>query len=374
MDLRALMASRPRQVPMCSVLLAANVLVFVVMLKFGAGLWHTASGVQLMWGANFAPAIQDGQWWRLFSAMFIHFGVVHLVLNMWALWDVGRLMERLLGPLRLACVYLGAGAVGNVLSVVVQGSAAVSGGASGAVFGLYGALLVLLWRERAHVERTEFRWLFGGACGFTAVILGMGFVVPGIDNAAHGGGLVVGALLGFVLARPWVAGRVAHHSARWWVGAVLVVLVATLVARIPPPTYRFMEEMQARQAIAQFLEQDQRLGQRLSAIVSTGARVGLSFEALAGRIEDSVAQGYERSFEQLVQASPDTAVPSAQALQSMQGFASQRADNARELVQSLRARDPAQVRQALRQAQKPLGALKSAQDSEPPAAANPTSP
>jgi rhomboid protease GluP len=374
MDLRALMASRPRQVPVCSVLLAVNVLVFVVMLKFGAGLWHTASGVQLMWGANFAPAIQDGQWWRLFSAMFIHFGVVHLVLNMWALWDVGRLMERLLGPLRLVCVYLGAGVVGNVLSVVVQGSAAVSGGASGAVFGLYGALLVLLWRERAHVERTEFRWLFGGACGFTAVILGMGFVVPGIDNAAHGGGLVVGALLGFVLARPWVAGSTAHHSARWWVGAVLVALVATLVARIPPPAYRFTEEMQARQAIAQFLEQDQRLGQRLSAIVSTGVRVGLSFEALAGRIEDSVAQGYERSFEQLVQASPDTAVPSAQALQSMQGFASQRADNTRELVQSLRTGDPAQVRQALRQAQKPLGALKSAQDSEPPATPDPTSP
>jgi rhomboid protease GluP len=353
------MRSSVRQVPVCSALVLANVLVFVVMLKFGAGFWHTSSGVPLAWGANFAPAVQDGQWWRLFSAMFIHFGVIHLVLNMWALWDVGRLMERLLGPLRVVCVYLGAGAAGNLLSLVVQGSAAVSGGASGAVFGLYGALLVLLWRERAQVERTEFKWLFGGAGAFTAVILGMGFVVPGIDNAAHGGGLLAGALLGLVLARPWTAGSPQSHRARWWAGAVLVLLVGAMVARIPPPAYRFTEELQARQAIAQFLVEDQRMGQRLGAIVSTGVRAGQSFEALAGRIEDSVAVGYEHSFEQLMQASPDTAVPSAGALQAMQGYASQRADNARELVQSLREGNPKQVREALKKAQKPLGALKS---------------
>lgn len=359
------MRSSARQVPVCSTLVVANVLVFVAMLKFGAGFWHTSSGVPLAWGANFAPAVQDGQWWRLFSAMFIHFGVVHLVLNMWALWDVGRLMERLLGPVRLLCLYLGAGVVGNVLSVVVQGSAAVSGGASGAIFGLYGALLVLLWRERAQVERTEFKWLFGGALAFTVVILGMGFVVAGIDNAAHGGGLLAGALLGLALARPWTAGSPHSPSARWWAGAGWVLLVGTLVARIPPPAYRFTEELQARQAIAQFLVEDQRIGQRLGAIVTTGARAGLSFEAMAGRIESNVAAGYERSFEQLLQASPDTAVPSAGALQAMQGYASQRADNARWLVQSLREGNPKQVREALKKAQKPLGALKSLPSTPP---------
>ena len=141
-----LMRSSASQTPVVTAVVVANVLVFVAMLAAGAGLWHTANGVPLAWGANFGPATQDGQWWRLFTALFVHFGVVHLAMNMWALWDVGRLMERLHGPWRLALLYFGSGVLGNLLSLVVQGNQAVSGGASGAVFSLYGALLVFLWR------------------------------------------------------------------------------------------------------------------------------------------------------------------------------------------------------------------------------------
>ena len=144
--------------PVTLTLLLLNLLVFAITLAYGAGLWHTNNGVQLQWGASFGPATQDGQWWRLATAMFLHFGLVHLVLNMWALWDVGRLMEALLGRLRFAALYLGAGVAGNLLSLVVQGNQAVSGGASGAIFSLYGALLVFLWRERRQVDRGEFRW------------------------------------------------------------------------------------------------------------------------------------------------------------------------------------------------------------------------
>ena len=143
-----LMRSKPREVPVTSALLAINLVVFAVMLVFGAGLWHSANGVQLAWGANFGPATQDGQWWRLFTAMFIHFGLIHLALNMFALWDIGRLVERLFGRTRYVLLYVGSGIIGNLLSLVLQGNQAVSGGASGAIFSLYGALLVFLWRER----------------------------------------------------------------------------------------------------------------------------------------------------------------------------------------------------------------------------------
>lgn len=203
--------------------------------------WHNASGVQLAWGANFGPATQDGQWWRLLTAMFIHFGVVHLALNMWALWDVGRLVERLMGRWRFALLYGGSGVFGNLVSLVAQGNQAVSGGASGAVFGLFGALLVFLWRERAQVDRTEFRWLFGGALGFSAAMLGMGFVVTGIDNAAHGGGLGAGVLLGCLLARPWTVNSPKVQHGRWGAGMVLVLALSLLALSLPEPSYRYGE-------------------------------------------------------------------------------------------------------------------------------------
>ena len=347
-DLIALMRSRPRQVPVVCALVAVNALVFVLMLVYGAGLWHTANTVQLAWGANFGPATQDGQWWRLGTAMFIHFGVLHLLLNMWALWDVGRLVERLLGPLRFALLYLGSGAAGNLLSLVVQGNHAVSGGASGAIFGLYGALLVSLWRERRQVERREFKWLFGGALVFSALVLGMGFVVPGIDNAAHAGGLVAGALGGRLLARPWTVHSPRSGPGAWWAGAFLALAIGVLLARIPPPSYRFTEELRAREAIAQFLIQDQRTSQRWGAILTDGQRQGLSFDAIAGRIDDAVTSSYERSFEQLLAAQPDSAVPSAKALESLQDYANQRVEASREFADDLRSNNPQQIRKALK--------------------------
>ncbi len=202
-------------------LLVANVLVFLAMLLNGAGLWHTETTVPLQWGANFGPATQDGQWWRLGSALFLHFGIVHLALNMWALWDVGRLIEQLFGRWRFATLYLGSGIVGNLLSLAWQGNQAVSGGASGAIFSLYGALLVFLWRERRQVDPGEFRWLFGAASAFIVLALVMGSLVPGIDNAAHLGGLLAGALFAMALARRWTRDsphprpRAPSQRSRW---------------------------------------------------------------------------------------------------------------------------------------------------------------
>lgn len=339
--------------PLTHGLLAVNLLVFLVMLSQGAGLWHTTTGVQLAWGANFGPATQDGQWWRLGTAMFIHFGVLHLGMNMWALRDVGRLVERLYGPWRFAALYLGAGVLGNLLSLVVQGNQAVSGGASGAIFGLYGALLVFLWRERQQVERHEFRWLFWSALVFVLLIFAMGiWVVSGIDNSAHAGGLIAGVLLARVLAVPWTTLSPRPGAGRWLALAALLMGIGELVRHIPAPIYVFHEEIAAQDAIQRFALADQQFRRQWDEIMTAPSARQLSFEALAGRVESTLVVGYARSFDQLVAAAPGSPVPSAGALGDMQAYAFEQVQATRELADGLRAKDPQKIRDAVRQVQR----------------------
>ncbi|MEO7336877.1 MAG: rhomboid family intramembrane serine protease [Caldimonas sp.] len=346
-NLTALMRSPPRRVPVTVALVVANIAVFVVMLFFGAGLWHTSNGVQLSWGANFGPATKDGEWWRLGSAMFLHFGFVHLAMNMWGLWDCGRLTERLYGSTRFAFIYVLSGLVGNLVSLVVQGDRAVSGGASGAIFGVFGALLVCLARERRQVDPAEFRWLFWGGAVFALASLGLGFVITGIDNAAHVGGLLSGALLGSGLGRALKRERpvVAWHRAVAF--AALVGATALFAFNIPAPRYRMGEELQARTAIRQFLDDEQRIGDRWQAIMSAGKSGNSSFEDLAGHIDADVSRGYQDSFEQLSSIALSPAAPSAADLEFLKKYALLRGDAAHALADALRSKDATRIRRAL---------------------------
>jgi rhomboid protease GluP len=345
--LTGLLQTAPARVPVTMVLLASNILIFVAMLYHGASLWHTSTTVPLAWGANFGPATQDGQWWRLGTAMFLHFGVVHLALNMWALWDIGRLLEQVYGRWRYALLYLGAGVFGNLLSLVIQGNHAVSGGASGAIFGLYGALVLFLWRERAQMERGEFRWMFGAASIFIVLALVMGQLISGIDNSAHVGGLISGALLGVALSRPWTWNSPRNRYVRQAaLGLVLLASVA-LWTSVPAPSYRLGEEVRAREAINRFLLQDRRISQEWESILGKGQEKQLSFDQLAGQIDSAITTEYQESFENLSALHLDTAAPSARTLEILRKYAELRSTASQELSEGLRKRDPAQIRKAL---------------------------
>lgn len=348
--LSSLLHATPARAPVTVTLLAVNVLVFVAMLLNGGSLWHGSTAVPLQWGANFGPATQDGQWWRLGSALFLHFGVIHLLLNMWALWDVGRLIEQLFGRWRFIALYLGSGVIGNLLSLAIQGNQAVSGGASGAIFSLYGALLVFLLRERRQVDPGEFRWLFGAASAFIVLALVMGFLVPGIDNAAHLGGLVAGALWGLVLARRWTHRSPHPRTTRAVAAVVLVASTTALIVNIPAPSYRLGEELRARQAISQFLQQDQRISQQWETILGQGQKDKLSFDQLAGRIDDKVTTPYQQSFEQLSDLHLDAAAPSAPTLEALRAYAARRTDASQAMAEGLRDRDAEKFRKALESA------------------------
>ncbi|MGB2572178.1 rhomboid family intramembrane serine protease [Micromonospora citrea] len=151
------------------------------------------------WGAVLAEwpprfpveGIVTGEWYRLVTAMFLHYGLVHLLLNMWALWVLGRELEALLGPLRFLALYLVAGLGGNVAAYLFSSPNAASAGASTAIFGLFAAVFVLMRRLGRDTS---------AIVPILVINLIFTFTVPGISIPGHVGGLVTGAAMGWVLA------------------------------------------------------------------------------------------------------------------------------------------------------------------------------
>jgi len=359
-SLHDLLRQRVPRTPVTYGLIGVNVAVFLAMLASGAGLWHSNNGIQLAWGANFGPATQDGEWWRLGSALFLHFGALHLLMNMWALWDGGQLVERMYGHLRFAAIYFLGGIAGNLLSLVSHHGQALSGGASGAIFGIYGALLVCLWRERQYLQEHEFRWLFWGAAGFAAVTIVFGLLIPGIDNAAHIGGFLVGLLSGTILARTLHPDRIVPRRHRLQAGGVLLLALLLLVSRIPAPTYRWSEETTARKEISEFLKDDAVISRAWQDILVESRRGGASFDELAGRIDMAIGDRYEESFEQLSMLPVNPALPSASTLEFLRHYAELRKNASRSWAEGLRSNDPRKINEAMslekqsRELQKPV--------------------
>lgn len=364
-----LMHGRLSLTPVTVLLVCLNLAVFGAMLKSGGGFWHSPNDVQLAWGAGFGPATKDGEWWRLATAMFLHFGVVHLLMNMAALWEAGRLVERLYGSPRFLVIYVLSGLTGNVVSLIAQGDQAVAGGASGAVFGVYGALLVCLWREREQVNRTEFRWLFGGAALFAGATIALGFFIKGIDNAAHIGGLLTGAVIGMALALPLAAGSPLNRRGKWAALVAYAVAAGVLVRWIPEPSYSWQEEKLARVEIRHFLDEEKRLMERWQQILNKSRQRGASFEQLAGEIESEIASEYRQNFEQLSALHLDPAAPSNETLEVLKKYAQLRSEASQALAEALRDNDAVRIREALEMARR---APYAARGQEPPAAGAPS--
>ena len=182
-------------------LLGLILLYFFWLLLHGAGLLQVVPEVHVAWGSNFGPLTLGGQSWRLLSNLFIHFGVIHLAFNSLALWQLGPLAERLFGSAHFLLLYLLAGVAGSVASLLWN-PLVNSAGASGAIFGLIGGLLAFLSRRNLGVPGGMLLALRRDLLTFGGFSLFYGLVQPGIDNAAHIGGLIAGFLAGLALARP----------------------------------------------------------------------------------------------------------------------------------------------------------------------------
>lgn len=215
---RKLIAATPRAF-VTPILIGINVVVFIAMVASGVDLMQPTGGDILKWGANFALKTLDGEWWRLITCCFLHIGLMHLLLNMWVLADVGILVERMFGNRRFLGLYLFSGLCGSLASLFWN-PMLISAGASGAVFGVYGALLGALIRRSGSIPVEALSNLRNSGLTFVAFNLFFGLIHPNIDSAAHLGGLAGGFLCGLVL-------HFAIASSKSYPRPILSVLVGT---------------------------------------------------------------------------------------------------------------------------------------------------
>lgn len=152
-------------------------------------------------GSNYGPAVLMGEWWRLLTSLFLHASVPHVLVNMWVLWNVGRLCERLYGSGPFALVYFGSGILA-CLARIAWDPTLPSVGASGAIFGVIGAFLAFAWRSHRQVLVTVPRSAWLSTAVFAGYSLISGWLNPVVDNAAHIGGLMSGVILGWIMTRP----------------------------------------------------------------------------------------------------------------------------------------------------------------------------
>ena len=177
------------------ILININILIFIAMIISGVHFLMPDSQSLLEWGANFRPLTLAGQWWRLFTATFLHIGILHLLLNMYALLYIGVLLEPYLGRTRFLAAYLISGLAASVTSLWWH-DLTISAGASGAIFGMYGVFLALLTTNL--LDKSVQKALLASIAIFVGYNILNGLKPDsGIDNAAHIGGLISGLIIGY---------------------------------------------------------------------------------------------------------------------------------------------------------------------------------
>ena len=200
---------------MTHVLLLLNLFIFMV-LEFNGG--STNPEVLVQYGANYPPAVAAGEWWRLVTSMFLHIGFLHLFLNMLALYYVGAVAERIYGSIRFTVIYFIAGTGGSLASFAFSPN--ISAGASGALFGLFGALLFF-----GVMYKQLFLQTMGKAVAVILILnLAVGLAVPQIDMGAHLGGLIFGFLASAMVFVPK-----RHHLGWQFAGLFLSIILAVFL-------------------------------------------------------------------------------------------------------------------------------------------------
>jgi rhomboid protease GluP len=216
-----------RATPVTFALLGANVAVFLLMVVVSGGTEN--SSTLIAFGAKTNMLLQSGEWFRLITPIFIHAGILHLMLNSYALWMVGMQVEKLYGSARFLLIYLLSGVGGVAGSYFGQEFMprlydAPSVGASGSIFGLFGVLAVFGFRYRRELPPAIRRAITTGVLPVIVINLFIGFSIPFIDNSAHIGGLLTGAALALFI--PYIA------PGRERVSKTGLVIIAVCVAVI----------------------------------------------------------------------------------------------------------------------------------------------
>lgn len=212
------------------VLIGINLAVFivgVVITPKSLSIGFNSSGIGRLQldGGLASVAVYDGEWWRLITSGFLHDGVLHVAFNMYALWILGLVLERMLGAARFVAIYFTALLAGSLGAVIATDPRVLTVGASGAIFGLMGAALAVQRHNRVPLAQ-------GGILPWVVLNLFLTFAIPGISIGGHIGGLIGGAIASWILLeaeRRWKS-RYAAMGAAFALGVVCFV-VALIVAQ-----------------------------------------------------------------------------------------------------------------------------------------------
>ena len=243
----------PMTAPATYLLLAINIVVFLWMIGHGVSPTSPGSRDLVRFGASSTLLELNGQWYRLVTAIFVHIGIIHLATNMWCLWNLGMLGEPLIGPYGLVTVYLITGIAGNLLAMAwdvgyalffhEQLAFGIGAGASGAVFGIAGLLIVLLSNRKLPIPWGELKRLRRSVVQFAVLnlIIGASTILPvfgsfvRIDNSAHIGGFLSGLALGPGLVPRMTAGRsgyLARQKIVFSAATFLLILFGYWIAKL----------------------------------------------------------------------------------------------------------------------------------------------
>jgi rhomboid protease GluP len=225
---RGLYTGTLRDFPVTSALMGINIAIFLGMVftsdSFIAALGSFTGGQLVRWGGNFGPLTLGGDYWRLVTACFVHGGIAHIAINMWCLLNLGRLSERYFGRWFTLLIYLLTGVGGSLLSITYDAER-LSVGASGAIFGIAGAIIAALKFGNLRIAEGERRSVLTSVVSFTIIslLLGTGYLGMGrsSDNMAHLGGFVSGLLVGLPLATSLSRSQVTNKVIQ--AGALVVI-------------------------------------------------------------------------------------------------------------------------------------------------------
>jgi len=322
------------------VIIAANVVVFALMtLLGGASAVNPSVADLLSWGAEYGPQTLGGQPWRLFTALFVHIGFLHLVYNMIALGYVAPTVERLVGNAGFALLYLVAGLGGSFLALFWN-PMLVHAGASGAVFGVYGALGAITLAQRESIPPE----VLGRMKRLVLMFVGYNAVYslrPGVSLSAHAGGLIVGFACGLILAQPLSVDAHGTRPRRNLLaagGAVALLIVGLLGAHL-----RFVNIDRLEQAFDGYDAVLLRITPVLEAAKNGSDKI--SDAALADALDHELLPGWHRAREQLAAVTP---VPSAlkSDVAQISDYMRRREESWRGLVEALRSGDRERTKEA----------------------------
>ena len=212
------------------IILGINLAVFLGMALATSSVMGFTGLDLVRWGANYGPYTLSGEWWRLLTSVFVHGGIIHIAFNMWCLWNLGALCEALYGPGTYATIYLLCGVGGSLGSVIWHSFGPPSVGASGAIFGLAGALLAAFKLGEFSVPRSALSGTLRSLGAFVFYNLIFGAAIRGVDNAAHIGGLITGLILGALIAL--LAPRQEDSPRRAVIFLLVTVILAAIATRV----------------------------------------------------------------------------------------------------------------------------------------------